>query len=161
MLQQTAAEKHHSRLSFLDGFSAGRKEHEANINYLKEDYSAAIRLAANLHSHAKWIPYPFLVNRLKNVAEEVRAQAEVIRQKIVELGGNLPQVAIHDLEDAEFRQNVKRLVKDMEEYAALTEVLVHQKNNVHDEAVLKILGTVAANMQRQKDELMDIVMRLS
>ncbi len=164
MLQQTATEKSHRKFSFLDGISAGyagRREHEKDVKYLEDDYSAALRLAANLSSHAKWIPYPFLVNRLRKVADEVRAQAEVMRTKIVELGGSVPQVNIDSREDVEFKDNVKRLVKDMEQHATMSETLVHQRNNIRDAGVLKLIGTIASEMQSQRDELMDIVMRLS
>jgi hypothetical protein len=164
MLQQTATDRTHSKLSFLDRFSvgyAGRREQEKDVKYLEEDYAAALRLAANLSSHAKWIPYPFLVNRLRKIADDVRAQAEAMRTKIVELGGTVPQVNIDSREDAEFRENVKRLVKDMEEHASMGEALVHQRNNIRDAGVLNLVGTIASEMRIQKDELMDIVMRVS
>jgi predicted translin family RNA/ssDNA-binding protein len=164
MPQQTATVKSHRKFSFLDSFSvghAGRIEQEKDVKYLEEDYSAALKLAANLSSHVKWIPYPFLVNRLRKVADDVRSQAEVMRTKIVELGGTVPQVNIESREDVEFRENVKRLVRDMEEYSSRSEALVHQRNNIRDAGVLKLVETIASEMQSQKDELMDIVMRLS
>ena len=164
MAQQTVTDRPHGRLSFLDSFTAGysgRREQEKDVKYLEEDYSAALRLAANLSSHAKWIPYPFLVNRLRKVADDVRAQGELMRARIVELGGIVPQVNIDSREDVEFRENVRRLVQDMEEHAARSEALVHQRNNIRDAGVLKLIGTIASEMQKQRDELMDIVMRLS
>ncbi len=164
MLQQTATEKPHHSPSILDAFSAGysdKREHEKDLKYLKDDYSAALQLAADLSSHAKWIPYPFLINRLKKIADEVRTKAELLRIKIVELGGAVPQSAVENREDVEFRVNVRRLAKDMEAHAAFSELLVHQKNNIRDAGVLKIIEMIASEMQNQKDELMDIVMRLS
>lgn len=164
MLQQRAAEKSHDKLAFLSGLSAGhvdRKEKQKMIKYLGDDYLAFLRIAANLSSHSKWIPYPFLTNRLKKIADEMRAQAETIRAKLVQLGGAVPQATTNTREEVEFRQNVNRLVKDMEEHATRSEVLIHQKNNIRDSEVIKMMEAVAVQMQKQKDELMDIVMRLS
>lgn len=164
MLQQTTAERSHHMFTFLDSLSAGasdKKEHQRILSYLSVDYAAAVRIAANLSSHARWIPYPFLVNRLKEIADEMRAQAEVIRAKVVELGGNAPLVNVDSREAVEFRQNVKRLVKDMEEHATMSETFVHQKNNIRDEGIIKLMNAITFEMQKQKEELLDIVMRLS
>jgi hypothetical protein len=164
MLQQMTAERRHHNLSFLDSLSAGvsdKKEGRKILNYLSEDYAAAIRIAGNLSSHAKWIPYPFLVNRLKKIADEMRAQAEIIRVKVAELGGAVPQANVDIREDVEFRQNVRRLVKDMEEHAAMSEAFIHQRNNIRDEGVIKLIDSISLEMQKQKEELLDIVMRLS
>ncbi len=164
MLQKTAAGKSHQRLSILDHLSAGfpqKRELEKDLDYLKSDYSALLETAANLSSHSRWIPYHFLIDRLKKIADEVRSQAELVRMKIVELGGNVPQVNIDTREEVEFRQNVRRLVGDMEEHAAVSEALVHQKNNINDPGILQLVVVIASRMQGQRDELMDTVMRLS
>ncbi len=164
MLQQIAVDRRNSRLAFLDRLSVGamqRREHEKIVEYLSDDYSASLRIAANLSSHAKWIPYPFLSNRLKGIADEMRTQAEMIRAKLVELGGHVPQLDIEGREDVDFRQNVRRLVKDMEEYMSRSEILVHQKNSITDAGVLILLDAIAAGMQKEKEEMLNIVMRLS
>ncbi len=158
------AEKSHHRLAFLESLSVShsdKREHEKILNILSDDYSAFMRLAANLSSHSKWIPYPFLLNRLKNIADEVRGQAELIRGAIVRLGGPIPQVTSETRDDVDFRQNIKRLVGDMEAHASRSELLVHQKNSIRDAAVAALLGSVASDMQNQREELLDIVMRLS
>lgn len=164
MLQQNVAEKSHHRLAFLESLSASqtdKREHEKILSLLSDDYSAAVRLAANLSSHSKWIPYPFLLNRLKDIADGVRGQAELIRGAIVRLGGTIPQVASETRDDVDFRQNIKRLVGDMEAHASRSELLVHQKNSIRDATVAALLGSVASDMQNQRQELLDIVMRLS
>lgn len=164
MLQQTAAEKSHSKLAFLDGLTAGhidKKEREKILDYLSDDYTSFLRIAANLSSHSRWIPYPFLANRLKQIADDMRSQAEALRAKLVHLGGTVPQLSTDSREEVEFRQNVKRLVGDMEDHAARSEMIVHQKNNIRDNDVAALIEAIAANMQKQKNELLDIVMRLS
>ena len=164
MLQQTAVERKHDRLAFFDGLSAGqidKKEQQKVLNYLSEDYTTFLKIAANLSSHSRWIPYPFLANRLKKIADEMRSQAEAFRTKLVHLGGVVPQLSTDAREEVEFRQNVRRLVGDMEEHAARSEALVHQKNNIRDNDVSKLMEAVLFEMQKQKNELLDIVMRLS
>ncbi|MCL4512034.1 MAG: hypothetical protein M1470_13330 [Bacteroidetes bacterium] len=164
MLQQTTVEKAEKRFGFLDNLfedSNGKGELKKDTDFLSDDYAAAIRIAANLSSNAKWIPYPFLQNRIRKIADEMRTQSELFRSKISELGGQLPQVAVDNRDLLEFRQNVKRLVKDMEEHAAQSEALTHQKNKITDESVKELISAVIVDMQRQKDELIDIVMRLS
>lgn len=164
MLQQTTVEKTGRRVNFFNSLfqdSTEKRELNRDIKFLSGDYAALVKIAANLSSHVKWIPYPFLLNRIKKIAEEIRALGEVLRAKINELGGQVPQVASENHEVQESRQNVKRLVKDMEEHSARCEILVHQKNSVRDANVMKVIDAIVLDMQRQKDELLDIVMRLS
>ena len=164
MLQQNVAEKSHHRLAFLDSLSAShadRKEHERILSFLSEDYSATMKIAANLSSHSKWIPYPFLLNRLKNVADGVRAEAELIRGAIARLGGTVPQATAENREDVGFRQSIKRLVGDMEAHSSRSEIILHQKNSIRDASVAMLLGSVASEMLKQREELLEIVMRLS
>lgn len=164
MLQQSAAEKKHNRSAFFHDLSAvrvDRREHQKILEYLGQDYTAAFSIAANLSWHSKWIPYAFLTNRLKKIADEMRAQGEMLRAKLTEVGGTVPQISSQSREDAGFRQNVRRLVKDMENHATRSEILIHQRNDIHDESIIRLLDAVVSEMQKQKDELLDIVMRLS
>lgn len=164
MLQQTAVENKTHKSGLLSGLSTGlidKKEHKKILEYLGEDYVAAFSIAANLSSHGKWIPYPFLTDRLKKLADQMRAQGELFRAKLTLLGGTVPQLTTENREDVGFRQNVKRLVRDMEEHASRTETLIHQRNNIRDESVVGLIDTIVSEMQKQKDDLLDIVMRLS
>ncbi len=132
-----------------------------DIEFLTEDYVSMSRIAANLSSHTKWIPYSFLQNRIRKLADEVRTQSEALRSKISELGGRVPQVPVENREILEFKQNIKRLVRDMEDHANQSEVFVHHKNKIRDESIVKLIDMIIKQMQLQKNELMDIVMRLS
>ncbi|MCL4539882.1 MAG: hypothetical protein M1378_09870 [Bacteroidetes bacterium] len=164
MLQQTTVSKGAKRFGWLDGVfhdTSEKKEIACDIAFLCDDYAAAVRIAANLSSHSRWIPYPFLSTRLKKIAEEMRAQAEALRIKIAELDGQLPQVSMENRDLMEFRQNVKRLVGDMEEHASRTEIMMHQRNQIKDPDVIRLIDALVLDMQRQKEELLDIVMRLS
>ena len=164
MLQQTAAAKTDRRLGWFDGLFADtseKKEIERDLSFLADDYTAFVRIGSNLSSHSRWVPYPFLTNRLRKVADELRTQAELVRAKIAALGGQVPQVSIENRELLEFRQNVRRLVKDMEEHASRTEILVHQRNQIRNPDIIKFMDSLISITRGQKNELLDITMRLS
>jgi len=157
---------------------------ERRIQSLAEDFVAANKIAASLTYHSKWIPYPFLVEHIKKISDEMSGQAEIFREKIIELGGQIPTAigrhvssrtdsgnrGSHEFNqdghgdhrsDVPHVENVKRLVMDMEEHAARCEALMHQRNLTDDPAIEKLLSAVIVDMQRQKEELTDIVMRIS
>ena len=171
MVQQTTIRKNNEGLAFLErifGNSAVNGEVKRSIGFLRDDYAAAMKIAGNLYSHAKWIPYPFLVDRIKRISDEVKLHAEIFRAKIIELGGQIPQATLESRDASKsnydghaFGQNVKRLVADMEEHSDQCETLLHQKNMVIDVQVVELLNAVIVDMQRQKDELTDIIMRIS
>ncbi|MCL5266804.1 MAG: hypothetical protein M1469_01725 [Bacteroidetes bacterium] len=164
MLQHTTVSKADKRFGWFDGLfgdTSEKKEIARDIDLLCNDYAAAVRIAANLSSHSKWIPYPFLSNRLKGIAEEIRSQAEALRAKIAELNGQLPPVSVENRDVLGFRQNVKRLVHDMEEHASRTEILMHQRNRMENPDIIRLIDALILDMQRQKEELLNIVMRLS
>ncbi len=164
MLQQSAIENRRHRIAFIEALSSDsgpRRELKKDLQYLGEDYASLISIAANMASHYKWIPYPFITNRLRKIADDLRSNAELVRVKIVELGGVPPQVSLQTREDVDFRGNVRRLVSDMEEHASRSEAFVHQKNNMTDRDVIRLVDFLASEMQRRNEELLDIVMRLS
>ncbi len=164
MLQQTTPSKTEKRFGLLNslfGDTSEKKELARGIELLSDDYAAAVRIAANLSSHSRWIPYPFLLNRLRKIAEEMRGHAEALRTKIAQLGGQTPQVPVENRDVLEFRQNIKRLVSDMEDHASRSEILLHQRNQISDPDVIKLIDALILDMQRQKEELLEIVMRLS
>lgn len=179
MVQGTTIQKTGRRFGFLDGLFGSLNdgaELRKDIGFLVNDYIAFSSIAANLVSHSRWIPYPFIIERAKKIADELRNLAEVLRSKINELGGQIPPDALksttahddtnvhgsqnqrgHDL----LKQNIKRLVADMEEHSSLYETLHHQRNLITDVGVVKLIGKMIVDMQRQKDELIDIVMKIS
>ncbi len=178
MVQQTSIQK--TRLKFIDdlfGDQTDRREIKKDIDFLIKDYTGFIGLAASLSSHSKWIPYPFLIDRIKKVADELRSFADLLRGKILDLGGQIPPGAMRSAGGRDevvnpqelqsrtdnylSRENVGHLVKDMEEHSSRWEILQHQKNLIKDKSVAKLINVIIIDMQRQKGDLIDIVMRLS
>ncbi len=171
MVQQTSIQKNDNQVGFFRRIfkdSTVNGELRRSIEFLLEDYTAANKIAANLSSRSKWIPYPFLVDHTKKIADEMRVQGEIFREKIIELGGQVPQVNLENREFSErnnsgeeVRQNIRRLIMDMEEHSTRCDTLIHQKNMITESSVAKLLNAVIVDMQRQKDELIDIIMRIS
>jgi hypothetical protein len=172
--QQTNAQKEKGFFKVFEGIigdSVGAKELKKVIKFLSEDYVSSIRIAGNLSSHSKWIPYPFLAESLKKIADELREHAEIFRAKVMQLGGEVPRLNSGGPQDLPsnhtdymgngFRQSLKRLVTDMEEHSSMCESLIHQKNVITDADTVKILDKIILDMQRQKDELLNVIMRIS
>jgi hypothetical protein len=181
MVQSTTIQKTARRFKFLDSLSGSRgdrSELRKDVDFLEQDYVAFMNLAGSLSSHSKWIPYTFMIERAKKIAEELRDFAYIFRMKIIELDGQIPLDAsmssmTHDDSDNLvsgsrspkgydlLKQNIKRLVKDMEEHSSCCEVLHHQRNLIADASLAKLIDLIIVEMQRQKDELLDIVMKIS
>ena len=176
MVQQTAVLKNGRLSTFWDGLFGGNEdsiEAKKDIEFLTRDYIDFTGLASNLSSHSKWIPYPFLIDRIKRIADEVRAFAELSRAKVSELGGQIPPVtnadpAIHRPGEIHpqtnydlLGQNIKRLVHDMESHSVLCESLQHQRNLIKDRGVADLINRIFVDMQKQEDELLDVVMKIS
>lgn len=181
MIRSTTVNKNGGRFRFLDDLFGGQEEgvnQRKEISYLIDDYIAFLNIAAKLTAHSRWIPYPFVVERTKKIADELRSFAEVVRAKIAELGGQVPQDPLkfstthdgsddgaHGLQNRNgnelVMQNIKRLVTDMEEHSSRYETLYHQRNLIADAGTVKFLNQIIVDMQRQKSELLNIVMRIS
>lgn len=181
MVHQTTIQRAGNRLKFLDDLFGDRgkgPELKKDTGFLVNDYVGFTNLAADLSSHSKWIPYPFLIDRTKKIADEIRGFADLLRGKIAELDGQIPSDALrssstqdHSGNDSRelqhrtsydlLKQDIKRLLSDVGEHSSRCELLQHQRNLIGDAGVAKLLGLIIVDMQRQKNELIDIVMRIS
>ena len=97
VVQQAMTEKSTKRFGFIGALVSGgadNRERAKTAEFLGEDYAAAIKVATNLSWHSRWIPYAFLANRIKKLADEIRSQTELLRVRIVELGGQVPRVSV-------------------------------------------------------------------
>jgi len=180
MVQQTRTQRtgnRFTRLAELFGSEPIRARVNRENDFLMQDFLEFSSLATNLTSHSRWIPYPFLVERVKKLSDEIRTLAEVVRVKVVELGGQISSDALrvpiaHDPENdtrelqdsgsyGYLKQNVGRLVRDMQTHSNLCDTLQHQKNIIGETDAANLISLMIADMQRQGKELLDIVMRIS
>jgi len=138
-------------------------EKEELVKILNENYSKEIAIAKMLEEHSEMIPFDFLRERLKKVAEEERKHAERLRQKIIELGGSVnPSPKIFDVktETIHNQKGFRKLVADLEFDKEIYENYIAQINKVENEEIKKLLREIVEDEEKHKDILMDIVMRL-
>lgn len=153
-----------SKLSFLDFLSDSafeRKEIQRTIKLLQQDYLTTLKISSNLSMHAKWIPYPFLQERVRKISESLRKQSELLREQITKLGGELPQFSSEQITWSDHAQNVKRLVQELEHTSQLYETYAHQRNIVEQNQSANLLSALLEDTKKLKEDLTDIVMRLS
>lgn len=138
-------------------------EKEELLKILNENYSKEISIAKMMDEHAEMIPFDFLKDKLKKVAEEERKHAEKLKQKIIELGGNVkPSPKIYDIkvESIHNEKGFRKLVADLEFDKEIYEDYISQINRIENEDVKKLLREIVEDEAKHKDVLMDIVMRL-
>ncbi|MGC8594591.1 MAG: hypothetical protein ACP5MI_03195 [Candidatus Kryptoniota bacterium] len=151
-------------MSFFDFFSESafkKREIQRTVKLLQQDYLTALKISSNLSMHVKWIPYPFLQERVRKISESLRKQSELLREQITKLGGELPQFSSEQPTLYDHRQNVKKLVQELENLSELYETYAHQRNIVEQSESAQVLSTLLDNTGKLKEDLTDIVMRLS
>jgi|GEM_PF-5983885 hypothetical protein len=161
---ETWAQNQEKKMSFLDFLSDSafkRREIQKTIKLLQMDYLTTLRISSNLSVHAKWIPYPFLQERVRKISESLRKQSELLREQIIKLGGELPPLSSEQISLSDHRQNVKKLVQELENTSKLYETYAHQRNIVEQNESSHLLSILLDNTKKIKEELTDIVMRLS
>lgn len=138
-------------------------EREELLKILSENYSKEITIAKMMDEHAEIIPFDFLKDKLKKIAEEERKHAEKFKQKIAELGGSVnPSAKIYDVKTGSIHneKGFRKLVADLEFDKEIYEDYISQINRIENEDVKKLLREIVEDEVRHKDVLMDIVMRL-
>lgn len=138
-------------------------EREEIVKILNEDYSKEITIAKMMEEHSKMIPFDFLRERLRKIAEEEKEHAEKLKQKIMELGGSvnpLPKIFEVKMETIHNQKGFRKLVADLEFDKEIYESYISQINKVEDDEIRKLLREIVEDEEKHKDILMDIVMRL-
>lgn len=138
-------------------------EKEELLKILNDNYSKELAIAKMMDEHAEMIPFDFLKERLKKLAEEERTHAEKLKQKIIELGGTVnPSPKIYDIKTSSIHseKGFRKLVADLEFDKEIYEDYIAQINRIENEDIRKLLREIAEDEARHKDVLMDIVMRL-
>jgi bacterioferritin len=138
-------------------------EREELIKLLNENYSKEVAIAKMMDEHAEMIPFDFLKERLKRVAEEERKHAEMLRQKIAELGGSVnptPKVFEIKTDSIHNEKGFRKLIADLEFDKEIYEDYISQINKIENDDVKNLLRQIVDDELKHKDVLMDLVMRL-
>jgi len=138
-------------------------EKEELLKILSDDYSKEIAIARMMDEHAEMIPFDFLKEKLKKLAEEERKHAEKLKQKISELGGSVnPSPKIYEIKTSSIHseKGFRKLIADLEFDKEIYEDYIAQINRIGNDEIKELLREIADEEARHKDILMDIVMRL-
>ena len=138
-------------------------EKEELIKILNENYSKEVAIAKMMDEHSEIIPFDFLRERLKRVAEDERRHAEMLRQKIIEFGGSVnPMPKIFDIktDSIHTEKGLRKLIADLEFDKEIYEDYISQINKIENNDIRDLLRRIVDDEIRHKDILMDLVMRL-
>ena len=83
---------------FLDGLRSD--DRRRLLDFLREEYLDEVKDAAQFEAHAERMIYPQFRERLQRIAQEEKAHVEWLRNKILALGGELPQRSVLNIEKA-------------------------------------------------------------
>ncbi len=138
-------------------------EKDELIKILNENYSKEVAIAHMIEEHAEIVPFDFLKEKLRRVAEEEKRHAEKLKQKIVELGGTInPSPKVYEIRTSSIHneKGFRKLVADLEFDKEIYEDYISQINKIENDDVKKLLREIVEDEIKHKDILMDVVMRL-
>ena len=145
--------------SELDGKQhAERKLLEA----LQRDYQEETQLAEALKKQSEKVPYDHLRRKLLEIAEAEKSHAELLLEKIRELGGETPETADQAHKDAALTtlDLLKILEEEKEEYAEYLNARALAKE-AEREDIRQLLERIREEEALHRKELLDIVSRLN
>jgi hypothetical protein len=128
---------------------------------LINDYFSELNLSKRLQLDALSIPYEFLRERILKIAGENAEHARLLKEHLEKRGGSFSsnQFAQNDQEPTQI--GYRNLIRDFEAHKALEEEYIRQINLIDDEETKRILKRIQRNKARQKELLLDTVMRIS
>jgi len=128
------------------------------IGTLIEDYHHLRRLARQIEAHAESAPYPYITERLKQIALEKDKEAGVLSERIITLGGQPKEVEL-DLHSG--KNHWARMVKDIEDEKELENRLLDDALRLGSEApeISDLLRQLVAGKAFHREALQDIVVK--
>ncbi len=150
-----------NRVRSLFGASSkrnGDREPLDVIGTLIEDYHHLRRLARQIEAHAESAPYPYMTERLKQIALEKDKEAGVLRESIIKLGGNPKEVQL-DLHSG--KNHWARMVQDIEDEKELEDRFLDDALRLGSEApeIGDLLRQLVAGKAFHRDALQDLVVK--
>ncbi len=145
--------------SWQDFFSAIQpEERQKLIETLRKVYGNAIRDAARLVHHAEQMYYPQFGTHLLQIATEEQAHVIWLRNIILALGGNLPEVSVPPETET---NNWESLLLDLEETKqSCRELLTAMHAATHADADIVVgLSRIYEEKARHREEIRDMMMK--
>ncbi len=150
-----------NRIRSLFGASSkrnGDREPLDVIGTLIDDYHGLRRLARQINAHAESAPYPYITERLKQIAREKDEQAGVLRERIIQLGGQPKEV---ELELHSGKNHWARMVQDIEDEKVLEYQFLDDALRLGSESpeISDLLRQLVAGKAFHREALQDLVVK--
>jgi hypothetical protein len=128
------------------------------VDILNESYRDLCRLAEQIANHAGKAPYPHMSQRLNRIAQEDRASAALLRDKIPLLG---KEAEPHLLDIKSGKNHWQRMVQDLHDHRALETRLSERAALVNEAApnVAELLQRIVASHRSHTDAFLDLIAR--
>jgi len=128
------------------------------VEILKVDYHDQLRLAGQIQAHAEKAPYPHVAQRLRQIAREKRQHADLLKEKILSLGGRLDEPS---LELRPGKNHWQRMTRDLEDQRELETRFREQATRWLEAApeISELLEGIAAAEALHKETLLDLIAR--
>jgi hypothetical protein len=128
------------------------------IGILKASFQDLRTLAEQINGHAERAPYPHIGQRLRQIAVEKRLTANLLRDKILHLGGRLEELPL-DLKSG--KNHWERMVQDLRDQKALENSLLEQTTLLAEAApeICDLLREIAAAQLPHREALLDLIAR--
>ncbi len=128
------------------------------VGTLIDDYHHLRRLARQIEAHGESAPYPYITERLKQIALEKDKEAGVLSERIITLGGQPKEVEL-DLHSG--KNHWARMVKDIEDEKELENRFLDDALRLGSEApeISDLLRQLVAGKAFHREALLDLVVK--
>ena len=139
-------------------FDLAPDESPTAVDFLRRRYVEEMQRIERFKQHAEKMHYPQYREKFQQMAKENRQHAERIGEKIVALGGRLPDVAERRSTDENSWQSLSMALD--EEYRS-ADRLPEQLRSIESEhpGITKFLQQVSREQKKHRDEIREMLMR--
>jgi hypothetical protein len=134
------------------------KKSDDPMGVLKDSYRDLARLAAQVTNHAARAPYPGVAERLRRIAQEKQAGAELVRAKLIAAHQNLDEAA---LEVNSGGNHWERMSQDLYDHTVLETRLLERAALIEEKTpeYAELLRGIAQSHSRHVRAFMDMIAR--
>lgn len=128
------------------------------VEILKTSYRDLYRLAEQINNHAERAPYPYMAQRLRQIAAEKRTIANALRVKISTLWETAQEP---ELDPISGKNHWERISRDINDQKLLETRLLEQAIRLADEApeISELLNRTVVAQRSHIEILLDLVAR--
>jgi bacterioferritin (cytochrome b1) len=128
------------------------------VDFLRQRYVEEMQRIERFEQHAKTMHYPQYREKFLQMAKEKRHHADRIREKIVALGGGLPDVAERRSADENSWQSLSMALDEENRSADSLPEKLRRIESEHPD-LAKFLQQISREQKKQRDEIREMLMR--